>query len=425
MQFDYRLSAFRRLTEQAFLARDDVVLVEISEAQAIARELPIAGQPGLEPKRPVMLTGRIKHSAMKSDVILQLDLTRGDEPLESWTSAEEELGAAATHLVAATGELFNKAVGSNKGAGATEPATELAIHGKSLFQLGFREEACEMFEAALLLKPADVELHHQVSNAMGEQLFVELQRARQAAVPTRRIVHEVIEAEAEFCKTNADRIRVGMSHLEAYLGGAKISNWTYVDTNSVFAIFAGAPANEFHEMAYRVLKRKFDANVKDDSAEALRQMLQRRGALQHEPLMQPADQASFMCRLSDVWISGRKNVDFTYFVLSCSMLANTDDKSPEMLALLTYLEKSLNPEARRAVIPLRKAWAQSIDVKAKAQPQSKPAAAVEDSLNPRCDLHPLLTAHFRGFSEGRMHTGRTARGCLLHVPILSSTAAGH
>jgi hypothetical protein len=83
-EYDYLKGAYAKLVEQTALSGPGVVVVELEEAEAIARELKLA-DPGATVKRspPLYLLGQFRHQGRGTDlrVTLQFRATRGGQPV--------------------------------------------------------------------------------------------------------------------------------------------------------------------------------------------------------------------------------------------------------------------------------------------------------------------------------------------------------
>lgn len=161
-EHDHLKGAYAKLVEQAALAHPGVVVVELEEAEAIAREIKLA-DPGATLKRqpPLYLLGDYRHQGRGADlqVSLRLRSTRGGKPIGEPLARTVAAGNAPTVLRQWVGDrLADKAVPRV----ALDPkveAKQLAELSRSRQRVADWSEAIVLLEASLLLDPNQPELN--------------------------------------------------------------------------------------------------------------------------------------------------------------------------------------------------------------------------------------------------------------------------
>ncbi len=160
--FDHLKGAFAKLAEAEALDRPGVVVVELEEAQAVAKELALAGNK-LDRPLPIYLLGEYRHEGKEKNRTLTLKLRaeRGGKPVgkELSQSGKTDEGPAAVRTWSA--ETLGAILKDEKPRPAADPkaeARQLAERASIFRRLGNWSEASELFEAALLLEPDSPDL---------------------------------------------------------------------------------------------------------------------------------------------------------------------------------------------------------------------------------------------------------------------------
>ena len=160
-EFNYLQSAFAKVVEERLLAQPGLLVVELGEAQAIAKELVLAGDTSVTSNRqpPLYVVGRYRHDGigkqksvrmslrlMKSEEQITLkgikDLPPRDVPAWIIKKTDELLPLLGDKQIAATGEFS-----------AEREAAALANRARQFMKVGNWPEAQSLLEAALLLRP--------------------------------------------------------------------------------------------------------------------------------------------------------------------------------------------------------------------------------------------------------------------------------
>ncbi len=157
-EYNYLQGAYAKLVEQTLGDRPGLLMVELAEARAIARELATAGtEATLRRPMPIYLLGEFRHEGKgeESRVAVRLQAFRGEEKLaKRWAtlrSAEAPafLQKATRELVAAGAETPRKLPDPR------EEARQLTERAAEFQRLGQWEESLALIEAALLLEPSE------------------------------------------------------------------------------------------------------------------------------------------------------------------------------------------------------------------------------------------------------------------------------
>lgn len=208
LSFDknYLQAAYAKLIEQELLDQSGVVVVELGEAQSIAREAAVSAEdrPLQRDRLPVYLLGNFRHSGAGDGmrVAIDLRLSRGDKPLGERSTnglSTEEVGSwladAALELLEET-----RTVAVSKTSPKAE-SQQLAARAREFFRIGNWEESLALMEASLLLEPKQQQLHHDAVVACGEliQRLLPYREQRKPRVATAVAIY-----------------RRGLEHLEAF-----------------------------------------------------------------------------------------------------------------------------------------------------------------------------------------------------------------
>ncbi len=262
--------AFARLVERALLRRSGLLVIELAEAKALAREMLLSGTPGIERRLPLYLLGeyRLEGAGASRHAQFTWKLLRGEKELDRREAKDLAVGKLPDRLHQAAMEMIEKALGKSASPCDLEiEARQLAQRARSFIELGAWEEALALAEASLLLKADQVAAHGDALRAM-----LEINEARecvrqglgQGLYPPEAI--EVIQW-----------LRAALPHLEAFFGGTKVGmehDWYVHGRWGRFYLRALTPEvrdacltlrRDMRETAERVLAIKAAAKVADDS----------------------------------------------------------------------------------------------------------------------------------------------------------------
>ena len=157
-EYNHLQNAYAELVEQALGDRPNLLMVELAEARAIARELGTAGtEATLRRPLPIYLLGEFRHEGQgdKTRVTVRLQALRGEEKLAQREAALRPgeapafLQQAARELVAAGRESPRKLPDPR------EEARRLTQRAVEFHRLEEWEKSLALLEAALLLEPSE------------------------------------------------------------------------------------------------------------------------------------------------------------------------------------------------------------------------------------------------------------------------------
>lgn len=171
-QHDYLRSAYARLLEEMLLAQPGVLVVELKEADAIAREYAVSDPQGKMTRRlPTYVLGEFRHEGREDAlrVKITVKMRRGEQMLDE-----------SSHLVspASVAALFREITArwhESEGRAVAEPdvAAELQVLTErvdELSRLGQWGDVLDLCEASLLLAPDRLDLRHRAIRAARLQL---------------------------------------------------------------------------------------------------------------------------------------------------------------------------------------------------------------------------------------------------------------
>lgn len=165
--------AYAKLAEAEALGRSGVVVVELAEAEALAKELALAaaGQKLSRPL-PVYLLGEYRHDGAGEArvVTLKLSAQRGGKPVERAAELKlkpDDSPAAVRKWAAGVLDALAKDDRPRPPADPKAEAKQLADRARMFMRVGNWEEGIALGDAALLLDPTQLELRANVINALG------------------------------------------------------------------------------------------------------------------------------------------------------------------------------------------------------------------------------------------------------------------
>ncbi len=276
--FDYLEDVYPRLIGQSLLQRPGVLVVEISEAKALADELALTNSADIQRQLPFYLNGTYRHEGLGDAfrVTINLEFKRGDRSLGKLEIEKAPPSAAAAQLTGAADKLAKgelDAAGNHaaaQGDNAVE-AGELASQAKNFDRVGDWRQARILSEASLLLDSHQPQVHAVAFRALNEL-------AEQTSGSWRMMRFDLAPLAIRY-------FRESLPHLEAYLdatqvkyqGGWKGANFDiakYWFTVKMEVVRHRRPIELWDEAnkeataaVWRVLHRKSAAKIDDDTAE--------------------------------------------------------------------------------------------------------------------------------------------------------------
>lgn len=214
---DHLKGAFAKLAEGEALNRPGVVVVELAEAEALAREVALAA-PGSSLRRPlpVYLLGEYRHEGKgKGQTIgLRLRAERGGKPVgkpEELTLKPDEAPAAVRGWAARSTDALAKGDRPRPPADPKAEAKQLAERAQVFKRLGNWSESLALFEASLLLDPDLNDLHAEAVKVLTPLLSAAFLRAVRdtpgEAATTRRLYNRGLVHIEEFVTRGGDLSR--------------------------------------------------------------------------------------------------------------------------------------------------------------------------------------------------------------------------
>ncbi len=169
---DHLKGAFAKLAEAEALGRKGVVVVELEEAEALAKEIALAA-PGarLDRPLPLYLLGEYRHDGKDKarTVALKLRAERAGKAVgrpESITVKPEQAPAAVRAWAAGALDALAKDATPRPPADPKAEAKTLAARAAVFKRLGDWTESLALLEASLLLDPEQTDLHAEAVKAL-------------------------------------------------------------------------------------------------------------------------------------------------------------------------------------------------------------------------------------------------------------------
>jgi tetratricopeptide (TPR) repeat protein len=174
-EFNYLQTAYPKLVEEFLLRQPGLLVVELSEAQAIARELALAGEQKVSrlTKPPLHVVGRYRHDGMGAARTIRMSLRLLQSETQLTLKGMKDLPPreAPAWILDKTQELTaliqNKQLPAATFSAADE-ARALAARGDQFRKLGSWQEALALYEAALLLQPEQIDVRRHAIMVMGQ-----------------------------------------------------------------------------------------------------------------------------------------------------------------------------------------------------------------------------------------------------------------
>lgn len=154
-EFDYLRSTYAKLLEQSLLDADDVVVVELEEANAVAKELRLTSADGsVRRNLPIYLMGEYRNEAEgdQRTVRLSLRIQQGDKELDS-QQVEIRADKVPDFLRKSARKIAKSQGIETPPSDPTAEARQLNNRAKQFIRLANWQEALGLIEASLLLLP--------------------------------------------------------------------------------------------------------------------------------------------------------------------------------------------------------------------------------------------------------------------------------
>ena len=176
-ELDYLREAYAKIAEQAALMRRGVVVVELAEAEAVARELQLAA-PGVGVRRPpaTLFLGEYRHAGTGGErtVALKLWTVRGGKPVGEPIEKVVPTREAPATVRGFAEKLVDSLVPQVAGVVVVESdpqaeAKQFAARARDFRRVGNWAESLALIEASLLLNADQPELRAEAAEALGQR----------------------------------------------------------------------------------------------------------------------------------------------------------------------------------------------------------------------------------------------------------------
>lgn len=209
-QYNHLQTAFAKIVEQQLLRQTGLLVVELEEAQAVAKELALASEANATAARdlPLYVLGRYRHDGKRGEETLRISLRlmRGDKQLNLKGARELNPKDATAWLLEKTAPLWDVEKSfTSEPLSAEIEARQLFERATQFQRLGAWEEAITLLEASLLIRPDQEEVHRQAVIVCGYL-------ARKYYTYGPKTLKEAAPAYNHFER--------GLHHLEAFLATA-------------------------------------------------------------------------------------------------------------------------------------------------------------------------------------------------------------
>lgn len=254
-EHDHLKRAFANLIEQAVFQRGDLAVVELAEAEALAKEQALAANDVKIIRRlPLYLLGEYRHDGegTAERLTVRLKLMRGEQLVASAAGDRLPSSDAPAFLQRTVGELLDNV--SPRDAVVLDSQTEakqLTARAHDLTELGAYEDALPLLEASLLLRPGDEPTRRQAIILCGA---IGSRRHRERLEPLTNSMHAYHR---------------GLEHLEIWYAGKpdvrnlprSVGQQTFLGNFSLEGLLSNRPRNAEAAMIYDEMKPKIEAIV--------------------------------------------------------------------------------------------------------------------------------------------------------------------
>ena len=377
-------TAYARLIEHMLLDRKEILVVELAEAKAIAREIAVGGVATLDRQLPLYLFGEYRNTLEKDKrhLKVKLRLNRGNAELGVAEEANISTADLAATLIKLTDNLVSKHAGQSPE--KFDPDTEsrlLADRGKQFERLGQLEEALSLYDASLLLKDR-MDVHYSVASTICSLYYRDENRKfrQEDDVETRR------SKNAQTFKEDSVILHEGQRHIETFMTNSRILWSEHVLLRFYASVF---PPDEVVDMFERALRAKNERKVED---EMFRFMFEINWV--SLPLAQRQVLFVKVANLAPSQKMADENI--SYFMSYCFRGPKKDEPLLRQSSseALKELETSTNPYTRAAAIAIIKRNAAGT----KFAPFPPPPVKLPSPANPDYILHGFPQFEF-GFAQ--------------------------
>ena len=414
-EFDYLKATYSKVIEQILLGHKGTVVVELAEAQAIAREVTLhdAGN-SLKRQTPLLFLGEFRNEGKgeRRRVSISLNLLRGQTPVATARKPDLVPAEVPSVLRRTTDGLMSKVVAGDRPRFDSDvEANQLATRAQAFANLGNWPEALALIEASLLLEPDQPKLRPRAVVACGKlarQYWLNNMSPKDVQKPSEMLLA-------------LDYNRRGLEHLETFLKSGNVPRAygdrfgrNFVDTFVLDTGMIRAYPPRLQELtgAYAELRQQ-------ERETLLRLVRLREGDTGRETLLfldwagqglSKRERYAVVLKLILEW-QGLPGTRERTMRLAQGPYALTALDEPEFRELLDQLLAAGNPEVRRAAQGMKIALAAIRLAKEKAK-ASGPAAPPKVTHDPKEVAFRPLELQAPAAGDGRISRPRFLGGCL-------------
>lgn len=256
---DHYQNAYARLIEESVAGRDNVAVIELAEATAIAGELTLAGGEKITRKLPYYLEGEFRGEghAEKCRVSFTLRLMRGSEQLAERSGSDLEPQKVGTALCSAAGAMLDESIGGSSNAFDIKAETKrLEQRIEAHLAIGNWNEAIALAEASLLIDPEQPKIHGLALAALSQEIEERSSKLNPSSNP-----REIVKL--------FPLMTAALSHMEGYFKGEVdvVRNaWgprMFPVANDSYAKEHLSPADFEQRQSYQAFMKAFTARTLD------------------------------------------------------------------------------------------------------------------------------------------------------------------
>lgn len=406
-RFQHLQAVYAMLVEQALLRQPGVLVVELAEARAIARELAVGGQARLARPAPLIVLGRYRHEtpgpeaghAAEPPVAVKLQVLRGEATVAE-TSGKQLDPAGAAAFLRTSVERFVEDAGApaaaaGDGSGAPEvEAAQLLARAELFRRLGHPEEEVSLREAALLLEPADRENRRRAAIAYGRLTRLQLFGGTRTAPRVSRALAAYERGLTHLERCFSDTGDLGEHELPPEGMGNFVSDfayhWEWIHVPVPEELEAMAVARRRNLEVFPPLARRRAAGGWGDERRFVRAAIGHGTVEERMPLVWQAIES-----MADLPGAEQRAYELATHNYEIDVLKNEAGE-----ALLTKLESSERPEFRKAAARLRKDMAAPRADRFPLLKKIKPEPRGDDDPSPEVVFRPLKLDVARGMPPG-------------------------
>jgi hypothetical protein len=250
-------AAYASVVEQSLLKRKGVVVVEIAEAQAIAREMAVGGSVGIDRRLPYILLGNYSNSGLPKARIqaVHLALKQGEAQVAELAKPNIEPADLVATLVDQTDQLVGSKLAKRSSLPDSDAdARQLQQRGAEFLNAGEYRQGLALCDASLLLK-STYRAHRDA--AFGDLAICLAERAAD------RQLISATDTDSQMPADSQARFQEGLDHVEAWMKLSRLTHLAPADT--VFQRYrVNCAPEQFARLLIRVAQAKFEAGVSDD-----------------------------------------------------------------------------------------------------------------------------------------------------------------